>query len=103
MPEHDETITPETVRDVAKLSRLSLSDAQLNKYAGQLEAIRGYVAKIAQADCEGIEPMAHAVPLSNVLRDDVIEPSLPLEVVLQNAPDTDGPFFKVPKILGGGE
>ncbi len=47
--------------------------------------------------------MAHAVPLSNVLREDVVEPSLPVEDVLRNAPETDGPFFKVPKILGGGE
>jgi aspartyl-tRNA(Asn)/glutamyl-tRNA(Gln) amidotransferase subunit C len=51
----------------------------------------------------GVEPMAHAVPLQNVLRDDVAEKSLPLEEVLKNAPDTDGPFFKVPKIIGGDE
>ena len=98
-----EPITPDTVRNVAKLSRLALDEAHLQKYAAQLESIMGYVAKLAQADVSGAEPMAHALPLSNVLREDVVEPSLPVDKVLQNAPESDGPFFKVPKILGGGE
>ena len=54
-------------------------------------------------DLAGVEPMAHALPLANVLRDDVVEPPLPIEQVLQNAPDTDGRFFKVPKVIGGDE
>jgi aspartyl-tRNA(Asn)/glutamyl-tRNA(Gln) amidotransferase subunit C len=95
----ESAITLEQVRHVAKLSRLALSDQQLHKFAAQLEPILQYIAKISQADITGIEPMAHAVPLSNVLREDIVGPSLPLEKVLQNAPDTDGPFFKVPKIL----
>ena len=96
-------ITPDTVRHVARLSRLALADEQIARYAGQLESIRHYVEKITQADVTGVEPMAHAVPLTNVLRDDVVEPSLPLEQVLQNAPESDGPFFKVPKIFGADE
>jgi aspartyl-tRNA(Asn)/glutamyl-tRNA(Gln) amidotransferase subunit C len=99
----DKKIDIEQVRHVARLSRLALNDAQLTKLAGQLESIIGYVAKISQVDIAGVEPMAHALPIQNVFRDDVIEPSLPLEKVLQNAPDTDGPFFKVPKVLGGDE
>jgi aspartyl-tRNA(Asn)/glutamyl-tRNA(Gln) amidotransferase subunit C len=51
----------------------------------------------------GVEPMAHVLPLNNVLREDVVQPSLPLEQVLQNAPQTDGPFFMVPKVIGGDE
>jgi aspartyl-tRNA(Asn)/glutamyl-tRNA(Gln) amidotransferase subunit C len=96
-------ISLEQVRHVAKLSRLALSEEQVQKYAGQLESILAYVAKINSADIGGVEPMAHAVPLHNVLREDVVEPSLPVEEVLKNAPDTDGPFFKVPKIIGGDE
>jgi len=61
------------------------------------------VAKIGEVDVTGVEPMAHALPIHNVFRQDVVEPSLPLEKVLQNAPETDGPFFKVPKIIGGDE
>jgi len=97
------TITPETVRQVAKLARLALDEQHVQKYAGQLESILGYVDQIRRADVSGVEPMAHAVPLHNVLRDDVPRPALPLEKVLQNAPDTDGPFFKVPKVIGGDE
>jgi aspartyl-tRNA(Asn)/glutamyl-tRNA(Gln) amidotransferase subunit C len=96
-------ITLDQVRHVAKLSRLSLDDARLAKFAAQLESILGYVAKIAEVDVTGVEPMAHALPIHNVFREDVVEPSLPLEKVLENAPDTDGPFFKVPKVIGGDE
>jgi aspartyl-tRNA(Asn)/glutamyl-tRNA(Gln) amidotransferase subunit C len=92
-------ITLDQVRHVAKLSRLALSDEQLHKFAEQLEPILGYIAKIDQANVTGVEPMAHAIPLTNVLREDVVEPSLSLDQVLQNAPETDGPFFKVPKII----
>jgi aspartyl-tRNA(Asn)/glutamyl-tRNA(Gln) amidotransferase subunit C len=103
MADESTTITPETVRQVAKLARLALDEQHVQKYAGQLESILGYVDQIRRADVSGVEPMAHAVPLHNVLRDDVPQPALPLEKVLQNAPDTDGPFFKVPKVIGGDE
>jgi aspartyl-tRNA(Asn)/glutamyl-tRNA(Gln) amidotransferase subunit C len=96
-------ITLEQVAHVAKLSRLALDDEHLHKFASQLESILGYVEKIAEVKLEGVEPMAHAVPMENVLRNDVVEPSLSLEQVLQNAPETDGPFFKVPKVIGGDE
>ena len=101
MPEHK--ISVDEARHVAKLARLSLDEARLQKFAGQLETILGYVDKIAQLDTRGVEPMAHALPLHNVLREDIVEPSLTIEQVLQNAPETDGPFFKVPKIIGGDE
>ena len=98
-----EKITPEQVRQVAKLARLALSPDELAKLTPQLESILEYVDKISQLDVTNVEPMAHTLPLRNVLREDVVEPSLPLEAVLLNAPDTDGPFFKVPKIIGGDE
>ncbi len=96
-------ITPDDVRGVARLARLAIDEPRLPKLAGQLEMILGYVDKLGRADVTGVEPMAHALPLHNVFREDVVEPSLPLEKVLQNAPETDGPFFKVPKVLGGEE
>jgi aspartyl-tRNA(Asn)/glutamyl-tRNA(Gln) amidotransferase subunit C len=96
-------ITLDDVRHVAKLSRLAPNDQQLARFTGQLESILEYVAKIGQVDVSGVEPMAHALPLANVLREDVVQPALPVEKVLQNAPQTDGPFFKVPKIIGGDE
>src|SRR5688500_4812733 len=99
----EQKITLEEVRHVAKLARLAMDESKLRKISSQLESILEYVAKIGQVEMTGVEPMAHALPLHNVLREDVVDPSLPLDKVLQNAPDTDGPFFKVPKIIGGGE
>ena len=96
-------ITPDAVRHVAKLARLALPEERLTRLTGQLEGILEYVAQIGKADVSGVEPMAHALHVVNVFRDDVVTPSLPLDKVLQNAPETDGPFFKVPKIIGGDE
>jgi aspartyl-tRNA(Asn)/glutamyl-tRNA(Gln) amidotransferase subunit C len=98
-----ESVTPELVRHVARLARLDLDEAHVEKYTSQLESILGYVAKIGEVDVSNVEPMAHAAPLTNVLREDVVEPALPREKVLENAPETDGPFFKVPKVIGGEE
>ena len=96
-------LTPQQVRHVAKLARLALDEATLQKLTPQLESILGYVAQIERVDVADVEPLAHVAPLTNVLRDDKVEPSLSLEDVLRNAPDTDGRFFKVPKVIGGDE
>jgi aspartyl-tRNA(Asn)/glutamyl-tRNA(Gln) amidotransferase subunit C len=96
-------ITPDQIKHVAKLARLSLQPDRLAKLAGQLESILEYVAKIQSVNVSGVEPMAHALPISNVFREDVVEPSLTVEQVLANAPDADPPFFKVPKVIGGDE
>jgi aspartyl-tRNA(Asn)/glutamyl-tRNA(Gln) amidotransferase subunit C len=96
-------ITPELVKNVSKLARLSLPDEKLARLAGQLEHILEYVNKIQRLDIAGAEPMAHALPLHNVLREDAVGPSLSIEQVLQNAPDVEGRFFKVPKVIGGDE
>ena len=99
----EKKITLDDVRHVAKLARLSLKEDDLQRLTDQLESILGYVDKLSEVDVTGVEPTAHALPLHNVLREDVVEPSLPLEKVLRNAPDVDGRFFKVPKIIGGDE
>jgi len=99
-------LTLKEVAHVAKLSRLKLTEPDLNRYATQLTAILDYVAQLSAVNTAGIEPMAHPLPLHNVMREDVVKPSLPLEDVLANAPGRDGPFFTVPKVLdptmGGG-
>ncbi len=96
-------LTLADVKKVAKLARLALPEDRLQKLAGELTSILHYVEKINQVDTTGVEPMAHALPVKNVLRPDVAEPGLPLDDVLRNAPETDGPFFKVPKVIGGDE
>ena len=71
MPDAAPKISPELVRHVGKLARLSLTEEQSLRFAGQLESILEYVAKIDQVDVKGVEPMAHVLPLKNVLREDV--------------------------------
>ena len=96
-------ITIDDARHVARLARLALDESRLQRLTGQLESILEYVNKLQQVNTAGVEPLAHALPLHNVFREDVVEPSLPLDKVLQNAPESEGPFFKVPKVLGAEE
>jgi len=90
------------VRKVAKLSRLELTEAEVEEFTGLLSAILDYVEKMNELDTEGIEPLAHCLPVSNVFREDCVKESLGTEKALDNAPQRDGEFFKVPKILDDG-
>ncbi len=92
-------IDADQVRKVAKLGRLELTDAEVEEFTGQLGAILDYVEKMNELDTTGVEPLAHCLPIGNVLREDRIQPSLGTDAALANAPEHDGPFFKVPKIL----
>ncbi len=87
------------VRKVAKLSRLELTEAEVEQFTGQLSAILEYVEKMNELDTADVEPLAHCLPISNVFREDSVKESLGAEKTLANAPERDGAFFKVPKIL----
>ena len=87
------------VEHVALLSRLELSENELDKYTGQLDAILEYIDVLNQVDTSAVEPMAHVLEIRNVMRADEVQPSLPREAALQNAPDAEDGFFKVPKIV----
>jgi len=87
------------VRKVAKLSRLELTDQEVQEFTGQLGAILDYVEKMNELDTDNVKPLAHCLPISNVFRQDGIKESLGTEKALANAPQRDGAFFKVPKIL----
>ncbi len=87
------------VRKVAKLSRLDLTEAEVEEFTGQLSAILEYVEKMNELDTTNVEPLAHCLPVSNVFREDSVKESLGTENALANAPQRDGEFFKVPKIL----
>ena len=84
---------------VANLARIALSPEQEARLAAQLEDILGYVKKLEELDVTGVEPMAHAVPLANVLRTDEVQPSIPQEAALVNAPKQANGLFVVPKIV----
>jgi aspartyl-tRNA(Asn)/glutamyl-tRNA(Gln) amidotransferase subunit C len=87
------------VKKVAKLSRLELTEAEVEEFTGQLSAILDYVEKMNELDTTDVEPLAHCLPISNVFREDRVGESLGTERTLANAPQRDGEFFKVPKIL----
>ena len=93
-------MTEDRVRQVARLARIQLSDGEVAEFTGQIESVLEYVGKLNELDTEGVEPMAHALPVCNVLRDDEPRPSLPPEQAVREAPDRDGTFFRVPKVLG---
>lgn len=95
-------IDQDQVRKVAKLSRLELTEAEVQEFTGQLSAILDYVEKLNELDTTCVEPLAHCLPVSNILREDCPTESLGTERALANAPQRDDEFFKVPKILDDG-
>jgi aspartyl-tRNA(Asn)/glutamyl-tRNA(Gln) amidotransferase subunit C len=92
-------LTVEQVRWVAHLARLELNPAELETMAEQLSNIIEYVNQLQQVQTDGIEPLAHPLPLHNVFREDVPAPSLPTDAALANAPDRQGNFYGVPAVL----
>jgi aspartyl-tRNA(Asn)/glutamyl-tRNA(Gln) amidotransferase subunit C len=92
-------IARDTVLHVAALARLNLSEAEVETYMRQLNAILEYMDQLAQLDTSAVEPTEHVIPLETPFRDDRVNPSLDPEESLRNAPERDGNFFKVPKIL----
>ena len=94
------TIDLEMARHIALLSRIEMSDEELAAFGEQLAHILQYVDKLQELDTDDVEPMAHAVEIHNVLADDEPRPSLAPDEALANAPQRDGDFFKVTKVLG---
>ena len=94
-----ERISLKDVEDVARLARLELSAAEKERMRKELDGILSYIDKLRALDTRGVEPTSHAVPLTNVLRDDTEVPSLPQAEMLANAPDRHGELFRVPKII----
>jgi len=92
-------ITPEDVQHIAMLCRLSLSDDERALYGSQLNAIITYIEQLNNLDTSTVEPTAHVIPLQNVMRDDLVGTSLPRKEALQNAPDANEHFYRVPKII----
>jgi aspartyl-tRNA(Asn)/glutamyl-tRNA(Gln) amidotransferase subunit C len=89
------------VQHIAELAKLKLTEDEIARMTEQLSAILDYAARLQALDTEAIPPTASVVPLRNVMRDDVVMPSMPRDQVLANAPDKseDGEFFRVRAIL----
>ncbi|MBI4340840.1 MAG: Asp-tRNA(Asn)/Glu-tRNA(Gln) amidotransferase subunit GatC [Candidatus Omnitrophica bacterium] len=92
-------ITPEIVKQVALLARLKLEGKALSQTAAQLDEILTYVQRLQAVPTDGVEPTSHVLPLSNVLREDVPQRSLPQQAVTSLAPAAQPPFVKVPKVI----
>lgn len=93
------SITAKDVEHVANLARLDLSAEEKEQFAGQLNAILKYAEKLNELDTANVEPTSHVLPLSNVMREDEVRPSWPIEKVLSNAPDEEDGQFKVPAVI----
>lgn len=92
-------ITTEDVKYIAGLSRLFISDNEIEMFRGQLNSIIEYVEQLNSLDTSNVEPTSHVIPLNNVMRDDIPAASLPVEEALKNAPDSTEKFYRVPKII----
>jgi aspartyl-tRNA(Asn)/glutamyl-tRNA(Gln) amidotransferase subunit C len=89
-------ISRDEVLHVAQLARLALTDEEVERLGGQLDAILEAVAKVSELDLSDVEPTSHPLDLVNVWGEDEPRPSLPIEEALANAPEREGNFFRVP-------
>jgi aspartyl-tRNA(Asn)/glutamyl-tRNA(Gln) amidotransferase subunit C len=94
------SISRSDVEKVALLARLRLTDAELETITDQLAQIVGYVDQLGEVNTDGVEPMAHAIELANVFRDDHVASCLPRDEALANAPHHDDRGYLVPAVLG---
>ena len=92
-------ITVKDVEYVAGLAKLTLDDATKERLVQELGEILAYVDQLNTLDTDGVEPMMHALEMTNVYREDAVGDSLARDIALQNAPKHDGEYFLVPKIL----
>ncbi|MCH8923919.1 MAG: Asp-tRNA(Asn)/Glu-tRNA(Gln) amidotransferase subunit GatC [Planctomycetes bacterium] len=94
------SLTQADIKKVSLLARLDLSAEELETMTAQLAKIVGFVEQLAEVDTESVEPMAHALEVSNVFRDDAVRPSVARDEMLAGAPHHDDKFFLVPPVLG---
>jgi aspartyl-tRNA(Asn)/glutamyl-tRNA(Gln) amidotransferase subunit C len=93
------SLSKETVKYVADLSRIELQAEELEKLSKQLQAILDFIDKLSEIDTKDIPATSHILPISNVLREDKPIKSLSVDKALENAPAREGNFFVVPKII----
>lgn len=93
------SLSSDQVLHIARLARISVSDADVERLAAQLSDILEHFTALSAVDTDGIEPTAHPLPLSNVMRADEPAPSLSREEVLSNAPDHEDGYLRVRAVL----
>jgi aspartyl-tRNA(Asn)/glutamyl-tRNA(Gln) amidotransferase subunit C len=92
-------ITPEEVEHVARLARLEVSPGEREELTRQMNRILQYMEKLNELDTTGVSPTSHVIDIENAFRDDAVEASLPRDASLENAPESTGAEFVVPRII----
>ncbi|MFH0913055.1 MAG: Asp-tRNA(Asn)/Glu-tRNA(Gln) amidotransferase subunit GatC [Candidatus Omnitrophota bacterium] len=92
-------VSKETVKYVAHLARIELKPKELEKLSQQLKDILGFIDKLKKLDIQNINPTSHILPINNIFREDAPRKSLPGDKALDNAPQKQGNFFGVPKVI----
>ena len=95
-------LSKDEVLKVGALSRIRLTDDEVERFAGQLSSILDYVDKLNEPDTSGVEPLAHALPLHNVLREDEPRTGLDPQKAVGGAQESAGGFFRVPRVIDDG-
>lgn len=93
--------TDKDILRIAELSRLTVANAEMQKFTEQFNNILGYMDQIGQLDTQDVTPTAHVLPIQNVLREDILKPSISNELALQNAPHKENGCYVVPKVMEG--
>lgn len=94
-------ISKKDVQYVARLARLNVSEDEMEVFTLQLNSILSYVEKLDELDTSNVEPMSHVIDICNAFKQDIVLESFSQEVALENAPEREEGFFKVPRIIGG--
>jgi aspartyl-tRNA(Asn)/glutamyl-tRNA(Gln) amidotransferase subunit C len=92
-------LSAQEVEYVAHLARLEITPKEKEKFTAQLNDILGYIDKLNELDTQGVEPMSHAIAVTNAFREDKVVDSIGTGKTLANAPDARGEFFRVPKVI----
>lgn len=88
-----------TVKRVARLARIAVSEEEANRMTGELNGILGFVEQLSEVNVEGVEPMTSVTPMEMRKREDVVNDGNKADAVVANAPATDRNFFQVPKVV----
>jgi aspartyl-tRNA(Asn)/glutamyl-tRNA(Gln) amidotransferase subunit C len=93
-------ITIKEVEHIARLARLELTEEEKKRFQVELGKIIEYFDQLKKLDTSNVPHMTHSVPIENVLREDLVQPSLPTQEALRNAPEKKESYFQVPKVVG---
>jgi len=93
------SVSKDEIKNIAKLAKLNLNEAEINEFTGDMNKILNYMDKLNELDTDNIRPLSNPLETYNVLREDELKSSLDREDALKNAPGRNDEFFRVPKVI----